>query len=32
MPFESRKPPLLLDDDTRAWLQRMSVSRTAPAA
>ncbi|MGH8526020.1 MAG: IS630 family transposase, partial [Gammaproteobacteria bacterium] len=32
MPFVSRKPLLLLDDDTRAWLQMVSVSRTAPAA
>jgi transposase len=32
MPFVSCKPPLVLDEDTRAYLQTVRVSRTAPAA
>jgi transposase len=32
VPFVSRKPALVLDDESRAWLQMLSVSRTAPAA
>lgn len=32
MPFVRRKPPLVLDDETRAYLLTTSVSRTAPAA
>lgn len=32
MPFTRRKAPLVLDEDTRAYLQSVSVSRSAPAA
>jgi len=32
VPFQSRKPPLTLDSETRSQLQTLSVSRTAPAA
>lgn len=31
MPFASRKAPLVLDEATRSYLQRVSVARTAPA-
>jgi transposase len=32
MPFLSQKAPLILDEETRAYLQRVSAARTAPAA
>ncbi|MBI4538493.1 MAG: helix-turn-helix domain containing protein, partial [Gemmatimonadetes bacterium] len=32
MPFVSRKPALVVEDETRAWLQMLSVSRSAPVA
>jgi transposase len=32
MPFKSEKPPLILDEETRSYLTRISSSRTAPAA
>src|SRR3990172_7705822 len=32
MPFESRRAKLALDEETRVWLQSLSVSYTAPAA
>lgn len=32
MPFKSEKPPLILDEETRNYLAKISASRTAPAA